>query len=111
VVGHLDTDQAIAAVPAQMAALVALKAKLDLAHPSFGYVDLENLPGPAVGGSPGLSAEVQAALLPGSGVAGQPAAVAPPVKTPTPAPSATPSGSPSPASSPTPTGAPTSAPA
>ena len=101
VLGHLDTDQAVGAVPAQMAALAALKAHLDFSHPNFGYVDLESLLGPAVGGSPGLSPEVQAALLPGGDASqAQPGGVAPPVKTPVPAPSPTPTASPSSSASP-----------
>jgi cell division septal protein FtsQ len=92
VLGHADTDAAIAEVPAQLAALAALKGQLDLLHPSFGYVDLENPAAPAVGGRPGLPAEISAAAT--ADPAGYPpGAVAPPVSTPSPtaaAPSATP---------------------
>lgn len=103
VLGHLDTDQAIAAVPTQLAVLAALKGQLDLAHPVFGYVDLDNLSAPAVGGSPGLPEEITAAAT-ASDPATQfpPGAVAPPLRTPTPVPSATASPAPSPAATPTP---------
>jgi len=64
VLGHLDTADALASVPAQMAALGALKGQLDLTHPSFGYIDVENANGPAAAGTPGLPAEVLAANTP-----------------------------------------------
>ncbi|HYL70249.1 MAG TPA: FtsQ-type POTRA domain-containing protein, partial [Candidatus Dormibacteraeota bacterium] len=64
VLGHLDTADALAQVPAQLAALGALKGQLDFTHPSFGYIDVENPAGPAAAGSPGLPAEVLAANTP-----------------------------------------------
>jgi cell division septal protein FtsQ len=60
VLGHVDTSDALAAVPAQLATLGALRDQLDLANPSFGYIDLENAAAPAVGGKPGLPPEIQA---------------------------------------------------
>ncbi len=103
VLGHLDTEQAIAAVPAQLAALAALKGQLDFAHPAFGYVDLDYVQAPAVGGSPGLPEEIRAAALPLTGATPPvPTTVAPPVSTPTPTPSPIPSPSASPSTSATP---------
>ncbi|HXA29620.1 MAG TPA: FtsQ-type POTRA domain-containing protein [Candidatus Angelobacter sp.] len=52
VLGHMLSDQDIAAVPDQLASLLSLKGKLDFARPTFGYVDLENPSAPAVGGKP-----------------------------------------------------------
>jgi cell division septal protein FtsQ len=64
VLGHLDTADALAQVPAQLAALGALRGQLDFAHPTFGYIDVENAAAPAVAGKPGLPAEVTAASDP-----------------------------------------------
>jgi len=64
VLGHLDTQDAIAALPAQIETLAALKGRLNFVKPSFGYIDLEAAPYPVSGGHPGLPAEVTAALLP-----------------------------------------------
>ena len=64
VLGHLDTADAVAQVPAQLAALGALRGQLDLAHPTFGYIDVENPAAPAASGTPGLPAEVTAAKDP-----------------------------------------------
>jgi POTRA domain, FtsQ-type len=55
VIGHVDTPAEIAAVPDQVAALAALRGRLDFAHPNFGYVDLEDPSAPAVGGRPGAA--------------------------------------------------------
>ena len=99
--GHLDTADALAQVPAQLAALGALKGQLDFVHPKFGYIDVENAAGPAAAGTPGLPAEVLAANTPlpppTSGAGGvavnqlphrqhAPVAAAPPVSTAGPAP-------------------------
>ncbi len=98
VLGHLDTDAALAGLPAQIETLAALKGRLDFAKPSFGYIDVEAPADPVSGGLPGLPAEVVAALLP-IAPAVQPSPAASAVPPPTPAPSPTPS--PSPAASPT----------
>ncbi|HEX6538152.1 MAG TPA: FtsQ-type POTRA domain-containing protein [Candidatus Dormibacteraeota bacterium] len=92
VLGHLDTQDAFAGLPAQMAALADLRGSLDFAHPTFGYVDLEDPSAPAVGGSPGLPAAVRAAAQAASApaVAPAPAGVQPPNPLPTPTPAATP---------------------
>ena len=102
VLGHLDTEDAMAALPSQIAALAALRGTLDFVHPTFGYVDLEDPSAPAVGGSPGLPDEVKAAAEPpgaasAPGEAGVP--VPNPLPTPTPKPSPSASPSPSPAAS------------
>jgi cell division septal protein FtsQ len=60
VLGHVDTTDALAAIPAQLATLGALRNQLDFTNPSFGYVDLVNPAAPAVGGKPGLPPEIQA---------------------------------------------------
>lgn len=105
VLGHLDTQDALAGLPAEISALAALRGALDLVHPSFGYIDLEDSSAPAVAGSPGLPAAVQAAAKAAAAPAGTPGPAAVPVPgalaTPTPKPTETPrpSGSPSPAPS------------
>ncbi|MDQ6857351.1 MAG: FtsQ-type POTRA domain-containing protein, partial [Candidatus Dormibacteraeota bacterium] len=40
--GALDSSEAVAAIPGQLAVLAALKGRIDFGHPAFGYVDLEN---------------------------------------------------------------------
>jgi cell division septal protein FtsQ len=99
VLGHLDTESALQALPAQMETLAALKGQLSFVKPQFGYIDVEAPADPVSGGNPGLPTYVTAALLP-VGPAEQPppanAAVAPPTPAPTPVPTATPSPSPSP---------------
>jgi hypothetical protein len=69
VLGDLSVPGALAAVPGQVAALVALKGTLDFADPAhptsgpaFGYVELEDPATPAVGGVPGLPAAITAAV-------------------------------------------------
>ena len=109
VLGHLDTADAMAALPAQLQALAALRTTLDLSKPTFGYVDLENPAAPAVGGTPGLPPEVQAAAEPPAAAAGPPAAAGVPLPTPRPSPSASPSAAPSARA--TPTAAPSPTPA
>ncbi|MGD0833387.1 MAG: FtsQ-type POTRA domain-containing protein [Candidatus Dormibacteria bacterium] len=96
ILGDVDSPSAIAAVPGQLADLSALRADLDFPDPSFGYVDLEDPTNPAVGGSPGVPAQVLAALsTPGGTTPLGMTPTPPPTPTPTPKPSATPSPSPS----------------
>ena len=93
VLGHLDTQDAIAALPAQIETLAALKGQLNFAKPTFGYIDLEAAPYPVSGGHPGLPAEVSAALMPIAPAVQPPQAassVAPPTAPPTPRPTPTP---------------------
>lgn len=93
ILGHLDTQDAIAALPAQIETLAALKGQLNFIKPSFGYIDLEAAPYPVSGGHPGLPAEVSAALLPIAPAIQPPQAassVAPPTAPPTPRPTPTP---------------------
>jgi hypothetical protein len=66
VFGALDSNDALAAIPGQLAALAALTGRVDLAHPAFGYVDLENASSPAIGGHPGEPAWVAAAVAGGA---------------------------------------------
>jgi cell division septal protein FtsQ len=104
VLGDLDTDAALQALPAQVETLAALKGQLNFVKPTFGYIDVEAPADPVSGGSPGLPAEVTEALLPvAPSVQPPPAqsAVAPPTAPPTPRPTPTPS--PSPSATPTPT--------
>lgn len=97
VLGHLDTQDALAALPAQLAALAALRGSVDMVHPAFGYIDLEDPSAPAVGGTPGLPPDVQAAVLAETAPSGAPGAagVAPPNPLPTPTPKPTPTPRPS----------------
>ena len=100
VLGHLDTENAMLALPAQIETLAALKGRLNFAKPTFGYVDVEAPAAPVSGGHPGLPAEVTAALLPVAPTIQPPSAasaVAPPTAPPTPRP--TPPSSPSPGAS------------
>jgi POTRA domain, FtsQ-type len=99
VLGHLDSEDALRALPAQIETLAALKGRLNFAHPAFGYVDVEAPAYPVSGGNPGLPAEVTAALLPIAPATQPPPAassVTPPTAPPTPRPTPTPSPSPSP---------------
>ncbi len=111
VFGALDSSEAVAAIPGQLAVLAALKGRLDFIHPSFGYVDLENPVTPAVGGRPGepasLRADIAGSVLPASApatsetpAAGPAAAGATATPTPTPAPTAPPAPTPRPTPSP-----------
>jgi POTRA domain, FtsQ-type len=98
VLGHLDTEDAMRALPAQIETLAALKGQLNFVKPTFGYVDVEAPADPVSGGHPGLPAEVTAALLPVAPSLQPPpavSAVAPPTAPPTPHPTPTPSPSPS----------------
>ena len=52
VLGHLDTDVALHAVPAQIETLAALKGQLNFAKPNFGYIDVEAPGSPVSGGHP-----------------------------------------------------------
>ena len=63
VLGDLAVPGAVAAIPTQLSALSVLRSALDFVHPAFGYVNLEAPAAPAVGGTPGLPAEVSGALL------------------------------------------------
>jgi cell division septal protein FtsQ len=87
ILGHMLSDDDVAAVPDQLAALVSLKGKLDFVKPAFGYVDLENPVQPAVGGKPGPA---------------DPAPASPASASPAPTPSPTPTLQPTPTPSPTP---------
>ncbi len=58
--GSLDSNEAVAAIPGQLAVLAALKGRVNFTHPGFGYVDLENPAAPAIGGHPGEPASLRA---------------------------------------------------
>jgi len=104
ILGHIDTGDEIASIPGKLAVLGALHGTLSFLHPNFGYIDLESPDTPAVGGSPGIPAEITAALTaplvppavtkvaPPSHTAIAPKAVAPltPKATATPVPTQTP---------------------
>ncbi|HEX4578760.1 MAG TPA: FtsQ-type POTRA domain-containing protein [Candidatus Dormibacteraeota bacterium] len=101
VFGALDSSDAVAAIPVQLAVLAALRGRINLASPNFGYVDLENVSSPAVGGTPGrpgwLVNDIAGSALP---------AIAPPqaaAVTPAPATPASPTPAPTPTPRPTPT--------
>jgi cell division septal protein FtsQ len=64
VLGDISVPGAISAIPGQLSALSVLRSAIDFAHPTFGYVDLENESAPTVGGTPGLPPQVSAALAP-----------------------------------------------
>jgi hypothetical protein len=105
--GALDSSDALAAIPGQLAVLAALNGRLDLAHPAFGYVDLENPTAPAIGGHPGepasLGRDIAGSALPTSTPATTPAtSVGPsiPSVSATPTPTATPAPTPRPTPSP-----------
>jgi hypothetical protein len=67
VLGDITAPDAISTIPGQLSALSVLRSALDFAHPSFGYVDLEDDSAPTVGGTPGLPPQVTAALSPARG--------------------------------------------
>jgi cell division septal protein FtsQ len=109
--GSLDSSDAVAAIPGQLAVLAALKGRVDFTHPKFGYVDLENPAAPAIGGHPGepagLRTDIASSALPMSAPAttvttpaGSAAGGSAPSAPPTPAATATPA--PTPPPSPTP---------
>jgi cell division septal protein FtsQ len=89
--GHVDTQEQIAAITGQLASLAALKGHLNFAKPNFGYVDLENPAEPAVGGTPGQPPAYltpPAAAAPAAAAPARPAPAAPApaaAATPTPA--------------------------
>jgi cell division septal protein FtsQ len=98
VFGALDSSDALAVIPEQLAVLAALKGRLDFVHPTFGYVDLENPAAPAIGGKPGdpaaLRSAIAGSMLPSSP---PPATIAPPVvAAPSPSPTAAPTPRPTP---------------
>ena len=101
--GALDSSDALAAIPGQLAVLAALNGRLDLAHPAFGYVDLENPTAPAIGGHPGEPASLGRDIAGSSLKASTPAtSVGPsiPSVSATPTPTATPAPTPRPTPSP-----------
>ena len=104
VLGHLDTQDSLRALPAQIETLAALRTQLNFAKPDFGYVDVEASSAPVSGGAPGLPAEVLAAMRPVALVQQLPPAassVAPPTAPPTPRPTPTPKATASASTSPT----------
>jgi cell division septal protein FtsQ len=101
--GALDSNDALAAIPGQLAVLAALKGRLDFVHPAFGYVDLENAAAPAIGGKPGEPASLRSDIAGSTLPMSSPAVSTPPATTP----SAPPAVAASPTSQPTATPAPT----
>lgn len=77
ILGVVDTDAQVAAIPNQLATLAAIHAKLDFAKPNFGYIDLEDPNAPAVGGKPGMFPPVAISPAPA------PVATSPATPTPT----------------------------
>ncbi len=110
ILGPLDSNDALAAIPGQLSVLAALKGRLDFSNPTFGYVDLENPATPAIGGHPGLPAslrdDIAGSALPTSKPAlaaapsTSPAAGGIPTGTPAPGPTVTPAPTPRPTPSP-----------
>jgi hypothetical protein len=103
VLGHLDTQNALQGLPAQIQTLAELRGRVNFAKPTFGYIDVEATADPVSGGVPGFPAEVLAALQPVAPATQPPqaaSAVPPPTAPPTPQPTPTPS--PSSSASPTP---------
>jgi len=98
--GAVDSDEALAAIPQQLAVLAAVRARLDFARPAFGYVDLENPATPTVGGHPGepvsLRSDVAASTVPSSPPSMSLAPATLPSLSATPSPTPTPRPSPSP---------------
>jgi cell division septal protein FtsQ len=97
VLGPLDTEASLQLLPKQIETMAALKGQLSFTSPAFGYLDVESPADPVSGGTPGLPAEVKAALLPVAPAAEVPpaqSAVTPPTPAPTPTPSPSPSVSP-----------------
>lgn len=64
VLGHVDTADGLAGIPAQLSALAALRAQLDFQHPKFEYINVENPNSPTIAGKPGLPPDVLAARTP-----------------------------------------------
>jgi len=98
--GAVDSNEALAAIPGQLAVLAALKGRLDFADPTFGYVDLENTTTPTIGGHPGEPASLRSDIAGSARAASSPAiSQAPPTipslsATPSPAPTASPAPTP-----------------
>ncbi|MEO8899093.1 MAG: FtsQ-type POTRA domain-containing protein [Candidatus Dormibacter sp.] len=97
VFGALDSSQALAAIPAQLEVLAALKGRISFVKPSFNYVNLENIGAPAIGGKPGVPAsllsDIAGTALPSTAPPSGPAIAAPPPTasaSPTPKPTPTP---------------------
>jgi len=107
ILGRAAAPTEVAGIPTQIAALAALKGRLNFTKPDFGYVDLEDPSAPAVGGTPGSlhPAAVAAAPPPAPATVPAPAAAAKPQPTGqpahTPAPTPTPTPAPTPKPSPT----------
>jgi cell division septal protein FtsQ len=104
--GAVDSNEALAAIPGQLAVLAALRGRLDFADPTFGYVDLENTTTPTIGGHPGEPASLRSDIA-GSALAASSPAIseAPPTipsmsATPSPVPTASPAPTPRPTPSP-----------
>lgn len=104
--GAVDSNEALAAIPGQLAVLAALRGRLDFADPTFGYVDLENTTTPTIGGHPGEPASLRSDIA-GSALAASSPAIseAPPTipsmsATPSPVPTASPAATPLPTPSP-----------
>jgi cell division septal protein FtsQ len=101
VFGALDGSDAVANLPGQLEVLAALKGRINLVSPGFGYVDLENPSSPAIGGKPGepasLVSDIAGSALPSTT---PPQTVAPPAG---PAATASPTPTPSPTAPATPT--------
>jgi cell division septal protein FtsQ len=93
ILGNVANDADVAAIPGQLNALAALKPKLNLLVPTFGYIDLANTSAPAVGGKPGQPDVVPSVPATGSTSTATPS----PTPSPTPKPSPTPTPPPTPA--------------
>ncbi|HWF57161.1 MAG TPA: FtsQ-type POTRA domain-containing protein [Candidatus Dormibacteraeota bacterium] len=98
--GSLDSNEALAAIPQQLAVLAALRGRLDFAHPAFGYVDLENPATPSIGGHPGEPAALRADIAGSRVPSSSPAIGAAPATLPSPAPTLTPVATATPAPTP-----------
>jgi POTRA domain, FtsQ-type len=102
VFGALDSSDAVAAIPGQLEVLAALKGRINLVKPGFGYVNLENIGAPAIGGKPGepasLVSDIAGSALPTTAPPPSVATIAPP----TAAASQTPTPTPTPRPTPTP---------
>jgi len=108
ILGRLDGDDQVRAIPAQIAALVALQARLNLLKPNFGYIDLTDVNAPAVGGQPGQP-QPQPADAPQQAVGPWPMGGPAPPPTPTPQPTPSPTPTPKPTPVPLRVGGPASA--
>ncbi len=61
ILGDLDTDAALQALPSQIETLAALKGQLSFVKPSFGYIDLEAAPHRSAVGTPASGGGVRGA--------------------------------------------------